>query len=229
MAAARIVGQADQGGTWMRVVQREGRRGSQKWIQICVARYPNLLQPESLAPIEWVSPLAGDEYAEYRDTAFLDRLGLEVLAPNLRTFWPERGPQWDALGLADRAPVLVEAKAHVSEFLSSACQAGPASRGRIEAAFLAVKRDLNADGDVNWAQYFYQYANRLAHLWWFHEQGVKAHLVFVGFLNDHDMKGPVHRETWIAAFEVATYALGLPARHKLSGYIHHVSPDVSLL
>jgi hypothetical protein len=210
----------------MRTVQPGGERGSLKWIQLCVARRPDLLQPENLAPIVWVSPLGADGYAEYRDAAFLERVGQSALATELKAFWPERGPQWDALGLAGRAPVLVEAKAHIREFLTQASLAGPKSRARIDLAFSAVKRDLNVDDDVDWARCFYQYANRLAHLWWFHSHGVKANLLFVSFLNDLEMNGPTVRETWDAAFDVATYALGLSGNHRLARYVQHVRPDV---
>jgi hypothetical protein len=46
--------------------------------------------------IEWRSPLAEDDYAEYRDQCFLDRLGIKPSIP-LEFFWPSRGPQWDGL------------------------------------------------------------------------------------------------------------------------------------
>jgi hypothetical protein len=48
--------------------------------------------------IVWMSPKAGDGYAEYRDQAFLDLLGIKPTKTKLKDFWPNRGPQWDALG-----------------------------------------------------------------------------------------------------------------------------------
>jgi len=173
--------------------------------------------------------LAEDGFAEYRDAAFLDRLRLGHLSSRLSAFWPARGPQWDALGLAGDSPVLVEAKAHVKEFLSDATKAQPDSRLQIEQAFRQVQQDLGVSGSSDWTQLFYQYANRIAHLWWLREQGVEAHLMFVSFLGDDDpnIRGPHEPETWQALFAAADYALGLPARHRLSRFIHHVMPRVA--
>lgn len=210
----------------MRVIQPEGQRGSLKWIQQAVECCPHLLQPPRLPAVTWVSPRREDGFAEYRDAAFLDRIGLSHLSEALARFWPARGPQWDALGLTARGPVLVEAKAHVQEFFSPPTKAGAASRQRIEAAFRAVQEDLGLRPGVNWAEVYFQYANRLAFLWWLRQQGIDAELVFASFLNDADIGGPEQAETWHAAFAGADYALGLPARHRLSAHVHHVMPDV---
>jgi hypothetical protein len=53
------------------------------------------------------------------------------------------------------------------------------------------------------------YANRLAHLTFLREQGVKAWLVFVYFYGDSEMSGPMSPEEW-------TNRLG--AVHKHLGY-----------
>ena len=215
----------------MRVPQPEGTKGSLKWLQRAVERRPDLLALPGLPDIRWLSPLRADDFAEYRDAAFLERLGRGHLAPELATFWPRGGPQWDALGLAGDRPVLVEAKAHVGEFLSPASQAGPASQARIEAAFAAVQADLGALPRADWTRVFYQYANRLAHLWWLHRQGVAAQLCFVSFRGEADpgIAGPEHAETWEAVFALADHVLGLPARHRLSRHIHHLTPPVAAL
>ncbi|MCU9847611.1 hypothetical protein OEZ60_06290 [Defluviimonas sp. WL0024] len=176
--------------------------------------------------IDWVSPLAEDDYAEYRDGAFLERLGIDSLCGPLKDFWPQRGPQWDALGLTSSGPVLVEAKAHIREFFSPPSQASETSKKQINSAFAAVCADLGINRSTNWCELYYQYANRLAFLWWLRENGVDANLLFVSFLNDCDMGGPSHIETWKVAFDSANYVLGLPERNKLGRYIHHVSPDI---
>lgn len=41
--------------------------------------------------------LEDDRYREYYDRRHLIALGREDLWPQLREFWPKRGPQWDAL------------------------------------------------------------------------------------------------------------------------------------
>ncbi len=213
----------------MRVVQPEGGKGSLKWIQRAIECNPAFLQPDGVPPIEWLSPRREDEFAEYRDTSFLKLVGCEKLAPQLREFWPSRGPQWDALGIADGMPVLLEAKAHVREMFSPACGASGKSRDMILKAFEKVREDLGVVGNTDWMKSFYQVANRIAHLWWLHENKVNAHLVFAGFLQDAEMNGPSWPETWKAATDTAFHALGLGGRHHLSGFIHHVYPDVTEL
>ena len=213
----------------MRVVQPRGERGSLKWIQRFIEERPGDLQPPGLLPVRWVSPLASDDFAEYRDAAFLGRIGCSHLGEALRDSWPARGPQWDALGITDRGPVLVEAKAHLPEFFSPPSKALAASRAQIDAAFATVRAGLGVRGGADWAEVFFQYANRLAHLWFLHRNGVAADLIFVSFLGDDEMGGPSGAEVWRAAFAAADHALGLPRKHALSGHVHHVFPDTRLL
>ena len=100
---------------------------SQKWIQRVVneAQVPlgdairNLFGWPSSETIEWVSPLASDNYAEYSDEDALARLKLSALRVPLADFWPTGGPHWDALARTGSGRViLVEAKAHIAELLS---------------------------------------------------------------------------------------------------------------
>lgn len=126
----------------MRVVQTEGKRGSQKWLQRAVNRSPEVLNGLILprlagaSQIVWRSPLADDGYAEYRNSQFLTRIGADRLITNLARFWPQRGPQWDGLALSDVGDtVLVEAKAHIGELCSPPTQASASSRDIIETAF----------------------------------------------------------------------------------------------
>lgn len=146
----------------MRVEQPEGSRGSLKWIQRAVETRPEVLALPDLGPINWVSPLRNDAFAEYRDGAFLRRLNLSWLENELTEFWPRRGPQWDALGLAGDKIVLVEAKARVPEFVSPACQASESSLLKITTSFDRVKDALGVESHFDWTQRYYQYANRIA-------------------------------------------------------------------
>lgn len=215
--------------------QPEGRRGSLRWIQLAVNEgWPELNDPivDFLGgdrEIEWLSPLRGDVYAEYRDSAFLDRVGLAHLSPELADFWPARGPQWDALGVTDRGEVLlVEAKAHVAELCSPATAARPASRQIIVSRLATCAERLGARaGHAPWTDHFYQLANRLAHLQFLRDEGIPAFLILVNFLNDTDMQGPTTGEAWSAAYDVAMHVMGLRRHHPLSPYILEVYPDVS--
>jgi hypothetical protein len=216
----------------MRVEQRKGTRGSLKWIQKAVNERPNSLNERILpllsgaSSIEWLSPLQDDAYSEYRDAAFLRKIRAERLVPHLQEFWPERGPQWDALARSDKEHILlVEAKAHIREMLSSPCGAGPASKQRIDAAFADVIADLRAKPKAAWTECFYQYENRLAHLWFLRRNGLVAKLVLVSFIGDEEMGGPSHPAAWNAAFQLMDYVLGLE-HHRLSNDIIHVSLNV---
>lgn len=169
-------------------------RGSQKWLQVLINDYPAQFAEAigasgpgmTVRPIEWVSPLRTDEYAEYRDTAFLQQFGLGEHAAALKEFWPTGGPQWDGLGHDGQQTVyLVEAKAHVNE-LGSTCKAkSPRSLTQIDHAFRRTQSWLNVAAAGDWKIGFYQQANRLAHLYFLREvTSVDAYLVNVYFVHD---------------------------------------------
>lgn len=181
--------------------------------------------------IEWSSPVVDDEFAEYRDASFLQRLGLARLAPALGEFWPARGPQWDALGRTDRGDVLlVEAKAHVGEICSPPSQASAASREKIAlrleetAAALGVRA-----GHAPWIEHFYQLGNRLAHLHFLRTAGEPAWLVLANFIGDDDMNGPSDPAEWRSAYQVVWHVMGLRTRHRLSPFVIETFPDARSL
>jgi len=213
----------------MRVPQSDGTRGSLKWLQGAVNYRPDLLDCPKIGVIDWLSPLESDDYAEYSDTDFLDRLGIGHLSERLAGFWPRRGPQWDALGRSGEAIILVEAKAHIGEFLSPPTAAKGSSREQIERALTATKTALRARDITNWMTCFYQYTNRLSHLHFLRSNSIDAHLMLVGFTGDTEMSGPASGAEWKAAYRVANHAIGLPERHPLSSFVHHIFPDVSAL
>jgi len=193
-----------------RVRQKPGQRGSQRWIQLLVNKHsPVLDEAIGLGPITWRSPRAEDDYAEYRDETALRRLGLpaiELRRRSLDSFWPARGPQWDALGRASTGEVvLVEAKAHLGEMFSTRSQAGPASLRKIREALRDTASALRARSDTDWTSHFYQYANRLAHAHLLRTlNGIPTCLVFLYFVGDTEMHGPGTRQEWEAAITVRT-------------------------
>ena len=175
--------------------------------------------------IEWRSPLANDEHAEYRDHAFLQRLGLERVASDLRSFWPERRPQWDGLALtSDEKVLLIEAKAHVGE-LASSCAAGPECRLIIERSLADAKQHYGAPADADWTSRFYQYANRLAHLKFLRDRGIEAHLVIVYFINDAEMRGPESLADWAPVLDECCDRLGLERERGISA-VHSLYVDL---
>ena len=166
-------------------------------------------------PIRWVSPLENDGYAEYRDRDALYRLDIAPTQVPLGDFWPNRGPQWDALGrAADGSVVLVEAKAHIAEVVSGPSGAGADSLGRIRASLDQAKTWFGAPTTAEWNGPFYQYANRLAHLYYLsHLNGIDTHLVFVYFCGDDQMGGPADEAGWSNALSSVYQVLGIAESH----------------
>lgn len=102
-------------------------KGSQKWIQILVNQKTDFLNNQIKTSfslpvneeIQWRSPLAKDNYIEYKDEGFLDALGIQQLKSKLTDFWPTSGPRWDALAKSSSGKLfLVEAKSHITELIS---------------------------------------------------------------------------------------------------------------
>lgn len=212
-----------------RIVEGQASKGSQAWLQKMVQYTPEALQPIGVPTLEWLSPVADDEWAEYRDETALAKLGFTGLAERLSEFWPARGPVWDGLAMAGETVLLVEAKSHIREFLTPPSAASAEqSVAKIDKAFRTVKKAIGADDRSDWSRTFYQYANRLAHLWWLREAGVDAKLLLVSFLNDEEVGGPHTSETWRAVYLAADHALGLPTKNELSRSVLHVYPDVSI-
>ena len=150
-------------------------RGSQRWLQLVVNRCPKLIDNaigEAIGlgqgeTIEWLSPLESDCFREYQDQAFLDRLCNRPRHRQLNDFWPQRGPVWDGLAKTSCGrSLLIEAKANIPEFDSSPTDASLKSRRKIEDALQETRGFLRITSKTDWTKCFYQYANRLAHLYY---------------------------------------------------------------
>ena len=212
-----------------RYPQPSDGRGSLRNIQVLVNRNPALLTDKikerlkiELSDITWVSPLKDDEYAEYRDGDFLKRLGLGELKVPLNHFWPEKGPQWDALGKGSDGEVfIVEAKANIPELLSSCEARAPKSRRRMQRRFKETREFLKCRTSIDWTTGLYQYANRLTHLYYLrHLNKINAYLIFVYFVDD-TTHIPTSLKEWEGALLIEKKLLGLN-KHKLSKYIAEV-------
>ena len=221
---------------YMRVVDKKDARGSLKWIRSAVNENVEYFNQEVRASchfndtmnIEWVSPLASDDFAEYRDEAFLERLGVNLQKKKLTDFWPNLGPQWDALGrVAGGGVLLLEAKANIPENISPGTGASKNSKDLIEKSLEETKTYLRVEPSISWSGKFYQYANRLSHLYLLRElNGIPAYLVFVYFIGDKDVKGPDTIGEWKEAISVAKGVLGLGQENPLSKYIAEVFINV---
>jgi len=217
-----------------RFPQSKAKKGSQKWIQKLVNDKPGLFNSKLWSrmnlsndeDIQWLSPLKSDEYAEYRDQAFLKLLDIRLERRSLAQFWPEGGPQWDALGKSSSGKLLlVEGKSHVSELISSLRAKGEESRKKIQKSLEETKRYLNSKAHADWSQGFYQYTNRLAHLYLLKKNNLPAYLVHVYFLNDFEMNGPASCDEWRGAIKLLESYLGI-GRHRLKKFATDVYIDV---
>lgn len=197
-------------------------KGSQLQIQIYVNRrradlddairvaLPDLIDS---VEIDWRTPIAADGYREYHDSAFLRRVGLDRHEAALSEFWPRGGPHWDALARLRSDGIdgvlLVEAKSYPEE-MRSTCKASPPSRERIDAALASTAAWLGVERTPAWTDDYYQFANRLAHLWFLREvTQVPAWLVNVNFVDDR-LHNPTDRDSWDRSLADAKGKLGLP-------------------
>ena len=114
---------------------------------------------------------------------------------------------------------IVEAKAHIPEMVSSGTGAGPKSIQLIQKSLAETKKYLRSKSPNDWSSTFYQYTNRLAHLYFLRIiNKLPAYLVFINFVNDKEMAGPETAEEWKGAIEMLHTYLGI-RKNKLSKYI----------
>lgn len=219
-----------------KVKQKSDGKGSLKDMQLLINKHPDLLNNKIMHNIpslkniqfDWLSPLKNDNFSEYRDDAFIDLLGLS-LTKSLLDFWPKRGPQWDALGKSKNGMVfLVEAKANIKEIKSQPSRAKPQSKTLIDKSLLLTKDILGINNDIDWSKKYYQYTNRLAHLYFLRvENNIPVWLVNVYFINDKSVNGPKTEKEWQGAIQVLKSHLGLE-HHKLSEYIIDIFIDIEV-
>jgi len=217
-----------------RYPQSSDGHGSLRDIQILVNGFPdfftNKIKEHIMIEsdrIDWVSPLKDDDFSEYRDNGFIEKLGIRNLETSLSAFWPKRGPQWDALGRGNgKEYFLVEAKANIDEIVSPETKATEKSLDLIKKSLDGLKKYLNVNNKIDWSGTFYQYTNRLAHLYFLRALNkLPANLIFVYFIGDDSVSGPKSVEEWNAALMVMKKYLGL-STHKLAKYIAEVFIDV---
>ncbi len=182
--------------------------------------------------------------AELKGLAFLKDSDYARVLEEWAKFWPESGnwhkqQNWDAVGrLCESGKcgdfLLVEAKAHTGELRSNGCQAKPeGGRAKIEKALTDTIRYVGASKGVDeWMGAYYQYANRLAAIYFLNEflkekgiPPVAARLILIYFTGDKRDDGkecPAEEEGWKAALKRQGDHLGLADPHPLTKYIHKI-------
>jgi hypothetical protein len=165
----------------------------------------------------------------WRGVGFVEDTRPSVAAA-YRDFWTQSGnlPSWDAAGVRVTENgdewLLVEAKAHLGE-LRQSCLAKPkalgGSREAIEERLDEVKASLGARTDKSWLDSYYQFANRIATLWFLHEQGVEARLVHVCFTGGESFADAARTaDEWDSALAEMDAWIGRPFDHPIEESIH---------
>jgi hypothetical protein len=199
---------------WDIMLQDPAQKGSRRCIRWVVNNAPELLNRQiGVGTINWRSPIASDNYDEYREDAFLQRLGVTLLYRSLASFWPRGGPRWNALGRAESGEiVLVDAKAHLNELYSPATPASESSLPQIQLSLRETALGLGVRDGFDWSKQFYQYTNRLAHAYLLNViNGIPLRLAFVYFVGVADVGCPSVRTEWESAITTVNRAIGLPA------------------
>jgi len=218
-----------------RFKQPRANKGSQKWIQILINEKPDILNKQLQAnlnmheneKIQWLSPRGEDDYAEYRDEAFIEKLGIKLELYPPKDFWPRRGPQWDALGKSTSGKLfLVEAKSHIPELVSTFKGSNQTSKAKIISSLEETMKRFGVKTDFDWLKGFYQYTNRLAHVYLLRKNKLDAWLVNVYFLNDAEMDGPKTEDEWKGALRLLHRCLGL-REHLLQKFVVDLFIDVT--
>lgn len=227
------------------VLGRATSDGSQRYLQdlvndncgylnhLIIQNSPSLVE-HARGETRWVSPLVKENYKEYRDDKFLWPISQARLYKKLREFWPRGGLQWDALAVltgktGGKGVILAEAKANIQELgnPSYGCRASGKSRESIERALATVKRALGVKPEADWMGNYYQYANRLAHLYFLHVLcGVPTWMVYIYFVSAKKAITPRTAEEWSESLSQIQTALGLPQNHLLAQRIVSVFPEV---
>jgi hypothetical protein len=219
-----------------RIIQKSDGHGSLRDIQLLVNKNVSMIdnylkkifKDFSNDEIIWTSPLEQDDFAEYRDNDFLLKVGLDPNRINLDKFWPTSGPQWDALAKTKNGKIIiVEAKANIPELVSPATGAKKKSKCLIDYSLCETKKYLNITNDTDWSGKFYQYTNRLAHLYFLREKcKEQAYLINIYFIGDKTVSGPKTKQEWDGALKVLKTYLGI-SRHKLSKYTADIFIDIN--
>ena len=188
--------------------------------------------------VEWLDFPFSSANAPLQDDREL--VGLEFIADTQvqakwKTFWPQKGnaQNWDAVGkiyFGDTVEwLLVEAKGHLGEIQSRCGAVSLRSKQLIRTAFAKTSSAYgNSHQPIdNWLEPYYQYANRLAVLYFLMkecEPKIPARLLFIYFYGENRecIICPQNKEEWLATIKQMNERLGVDRGHQLMKRVHHV-------
>jgi hypothetical protein len=181
------------------------------------------------ADITWLYPAQGVA-EEPKDLTFVN-----FTEPQLKqwhAFWPSPGNRsWDGVAHCNGEWLLFEAKSNEAELCSPGTSASPASLAHITKALNQVKLFLGVPGEAVWHGHYYQYANRLAALYFLNVvANISARLIFLYFTGDvfpDKRPCPQDEQAWRLLINRCHVELKLPDKHKLSDRTHEVFVPVT--
>lgn len=188
--------------------------------------------------VEWLDFSFSHQNAPLRDDT--EFVGLEFIQdPQVqerwKSFWPQTGnaQNWDAVARVYAGDttewLLIEAKGHVGE-LESKC--GASSRVSQQLILSALEKTSKAFGNcrqpiVNWLAPYYQYANRLAVLYFLMKEcvpAVRTRLLFIYFYGEkrEGFECPQREQEWIPSIQEMVDWLGIDKRSELMQRVHYL-------
>lgn len=193
----------------------------------------NLLGGKSIEWLDFGFSSENKPLQDDREIRGIDFIEDEEVRERWEEFWPQTGnPQnWDALGKVhyDHGEewILVEAKSHLDEMHSDCCARSHDSTQKILSALSETSRAFGNDKRPveAWLRNYYQYANRLAVLYFLMqvcEPAVPSHLLFIYFYGENrkNLKCPQHDYEWFSPIKEKNDWLGIDPGGALTKRIH---------
>ena len=153
----------------------------------------------------------------------------EDIKKRWKKFWPQTGTamNWDGVFTIGDTWFFVEAKAHKEECFQKCSASSKESKSIIIDAFKRTRGWLGATKTKNdWINTdCYQLANRLAFLYFCNQCGIKAKLVYIGFVNGYRRKKDevCSDKEWMEIWEEELDTLGLDLK-KIESHISFIHP-----
>ena len=195
--------------------------------------------------IQWLDFGFSKENAPLRDDK--EFLGVEFIKDSQvqekwKSFWATTGnsQNWDAVGKIHFDThdewLLVEAKSYTGELKSNCGATKPTSKQKI---FSALEKTSQAfcnrtEPVKNWLENYYQYANRLAVLYFLMKEcvpQVNARLLFIYFYgeNRENLECPQNEQEWLPAIQAMNDWLGMDKSCELAKRVHSLFLPVNPL
>lgn len=146
-----------------------------------------------------------------------------------KAFWPQSGNamNWDGIFRIDDTWYFVEAKAHETECKSECGASSKTSIDTINKAFEKTIDWLGATPHTKWIESdCYQLANRLAFLYFCNQCGIKARLLYIGFVKGFRRKKDEVQtaDRWMEIWKEEFEKLGLDIQN-MTQHISFIHPN----